>query len=234
MNPAAPSHPASTFVVSKWSARPASRDKLARARINQLIALIIVLAGFGMGIATSFHYNRSKKFNSAHQIIGLLVVAFLLGQFTLGVLHHLEFRQTRSPTKYGRIHVWLGNGVLLLAVFNMLYGYFFAMNYAAALGLCITVMVLCITALFFSIRQIRAAKKRRIAAAFGAAQAASYGDDRWTDNEPGAARDDHDPLPNPRVKNAPSSPSPWKSGSRMSYDEEEGHELGTTTKKPFP
>lgn len=113
-------------------------------------------------------------------------------------------------------------------------GYFFAMNYAAALGLCITVMVLCVAALFFSIRQIRAAKKRRVAAAFGAAQAASYGDDRWSDNEPGAAaRDDHDPLPNPRVNNAPSSPSPWKSGGRMSY-EEEGHEMGATTKKSFP
>ncbi|KAJ6782219.1 hypothetical protein PWT90_06725 [Aphanocladium album] len=35
MNPAAPSHPADAFVVSKWSARPTSRDKLARARINQ-------------------------------------------------------------------------------------------------------------------------------------------------------------------------------------------------------
>lgn len=35
-------------------------------------------------------------------------------------MHHLEYRQTRAPTKYGKIHVWLGNGVLLLAVFNML------------------------------------------------------------------------------------------------------------------
>ncbi|XWW93484.1 hypothetical protein V2A60_001417 [Cordyceps javanica] len=202
---------------------------------NQGVALIVVLAGFGMGIATSFHYNRSMRFNSAHQIIGLLVVAFLLGQFALGVMHHLEFRQTRAPTKYGRIHVWLGNGVLLLAVFNML-GYFFAMNYAAALGLCITVMVLCLVALFLSIRQIRAAKKRRIAAAFGAAQAASYGEDRWSDNEPGTTRGngDHDPLPNPNVNKLPSSPSPWKSGSggRMSY-EDEGHELGTRTNKPF-
>ncbi|EGX96425.1 cellobiose dehydrogenase [Cordyceps militaris CM01] len=198
--------------------------------VNQAVALVIVLAGFGMGIATSFHYNRSMSFNSAHQIIGLLVVAFLLGQFTLGVLHHLEYRRTRAPTRYGRIHVWLGNGVLLLAI-----GYFFAMNFVAALGLCITVMVLCLTALFLSIRQIRAAKKRRIAAAFGAAQAASYGDDRWTDNEPGTARDrdDHDPLPNPSVKRAPGSPSPWKSGSGRVSHEEQGHELGTRTNKPF-
>ncbi|KAK8144545.1 hypothetical protein G3M48_005662 [Beauveria asiatica] len=200
--------------------------------VNQAVALIIVLAGFGMGIATSAHYNRSKKFNSAHQIIGFLVVAFLLGQFTLGVMHHLEYRQTRAPTKYGKIHVWLGNGVLLLAVFNMLYGYFFAMNYAAALGLCITVMVLCLAALFFSIRQIRAAKKRRIAAAFGAAQAASYGD-RWTDNEHGATRGDHDPLPNPNVNKPPSSPSPWKSGSGRKSYEDEGHELGSRTNKTF-
>ncbi|OAR01522.1 hypothetical protein LLEC1_07202 [Akanthomyces lecanii] len=200
---------------------------------NQAVALIVVLAGFGMGIATSSHYNRSKHFNSAHQIVGILVVAFLLGQFTLGVMHHLEYRQTRAPTKYGKIHVWLGNGVLLLAVFNMLYGYFFAMNYIAALALCVTVMVLCLAALFLSIRQIRAAKKRRIAAAFGAAQAATYGDDRWTDNEPGATHRnrDHDPLPNPSVNKPPGSPSPWQSGSgRMSY-EDEGHELGTRTSK---
>lgn len=106
------------------------------------------------------------------------------------------------------------------------------MNYAAALGLCITVMVLCLAALFFSIRQMRAAKKRRIAAAFGAAQAASYGD-RWTDNEHGATRGDHDPLPNPNVNKPPSSPSPWKSGAgRRSY-EDEGHELGSRTNKTF-
>ncbi len=107
------------------------------------------------------------------------------------------------------------------------------MNYTAALAICITVMVICLAALFFSIRQIRAAKKRRLAAAFGAAQAASYGDDRWTDNEPGATRGnhDHDPLPNPNVNRPPGSPSPWKSGSgRMSY-EDEGHELGTRTSK---
>lgn len=111
-------------------------------------------------------------------------------------------------------------------------GYFFAMNYAAALGICITTLLIALAALFFSIRQIRAAKKRRVAAAFGAAQAASYGDDRWSDNEPGA-RQDHDPLPNPRVGNPASSPSPWKSGgARASYEDE--HELGSTTRRPLP
>lgn len=109
------------------------------------------------------------------------------------------------------------------------------MNYAAAFGLCLTVILLCLAALFFSIRQIRAAKKRRIAAAFGAAQAASYGDDRWTDNEPGAtrgtARGDHDPLPNPNVTKPPGSPSPWKSGRGRGSYEDEGHELRPQTSK---
>lgn len=63
---------------------------------------------------------QSKNFNAAHQIIGFIVVAFILGQFTLGVMHHFEYQKTHSPTKYGRIHVWLGNGILLLGLFNML------------------------------------------------------------------------------------------------------------------
>lgn len=106
------------------------------------------------------------------------------------------------------------------------------MNYSAALGISIATMVFAAAAILFSLRQIRAAKKRRIAAAFGAAHAASYGEDRWSDNEPaGSTR--NEPPPNPRATNAPSSPSPWKSGgSRMSYDDE--HELRTTTSKPFP
>lgn len=66
-------------------------------------------------------------FTSPHQIIGMVVVAFLIAQFCLGFLHHVEFQKTNMPTKYGKIHLWLGRGVLFLGVVNLfLYGILFS------------------------------------------------------------------------------------------------------------
>lgn len=120
---------------------------------NQGLALVLVIVGFGTGVATSRLYNRvskkakqdlkgvihldfapavrekereantdsitqSKNFNSAHQVIGILVFAFVLIQFGLGFMHHRTFKKTQQTTKMAPIHVWLGRLIMLLGVIN--------------------------------------------------------------------------------------------------------------------
>ena len=86
--------------------------------VNQMFGVAGTLAGLALGVLTSFHYQRSRSFNSYHQIIGYIVVAAIFGQLGLGITHHLEYRKTQAPTKFGRIHLWLGRGILGVAIIN--------------------------------------------------------------------------------------------------------------------
>lgn len=61
---------------------------------------------------------QSKNFNTAHQIIGLIVFIFLLGQFVMGFMHHREFKKTQEPTKLAIIHVWMGRLIIVLGIVN--------------------------------------------------------------------------------------------------------------------
>ncbi|KAI0472899.1 hypothetical protein GGR56DRAFT_697684 [Xylariaceae sp. FL0804] len=104
---------------------------------NQAVGLVLVVVGAGLGFAISGEYNRSKKFNTAHQVIGILVLVAVLAQFGLGIAHHRLFRrrtgggsgqqqQQQQPTSSSRLapyHVWLGRGVLLLGIVNGFLGF---------------------------------------------------------------------------------------------------------------
>jgi hypothetical protein len=72
--------------------------------------------------------NQSKNFASAHQLIGLLILIMLLIQLGLGLLHHRTWKQTKSPTKFSKIHKFLGPAVLLLGLINGGLGFDFANN----------------------------------------------------------------------------------------------------------
>lgn len=61
---------------------------------------------------------QSMHFKSYHQIVGIIVVAFILAQFTIGFLHHKKFKDTQHPTIYGKVHVWLGRIIIFLGVLN--------------------------------------------------------------------------------------------------------------------
>ncbi|KAI6783511.1 uncharacterized protein J7T54_005540 [Emericellopsis cladophorae] len=112
--------------------------------INQTIALVFVLIGFGVGIATSYRYQRSQEFTSYHQIIGFFVVFMLIGQFIMGVLNHRHYRRTHLLSIYGKIHPWLGRVVILLGIMNGFFGFTFALNrrYGIILGALIIAMCL--------------------------------------------------------------------------------------------
>jgi hypothetical protein len=87
--------------------------------INQGISLLGVLVGMGLGIYISFYYNRSRSFTNPHQLIGLIASAGLIGQFVIGFLNHRGASRTQRPTKLRPYHIWLGRGLITLAVINM-------------------------------------------------------------------------------------------------------------------
>ncbi|KAK6839882.1 hypothetical protein PG989_015752 [Apiospora arundinis] len=96
--------------------------------INQGFGGLLVIIGFGLGAHISKLYNRSKSFNSAHQVIGIFIFIFVLGQFALGFFHHRMYQKTQEPKKIGpvtmgTIHVWLGRLIILLGVINAFLGF---------------------------------------------------------------------------------------------------------------
>lgn len=84
--------------------------------INQGAAALLALIGTGLGFYIGAMYNRSKRFNNAHQIIGLVLFLAVIAQFVLGFLHHRTYKKTQFTTKMAPIHVWMGRAIFPVAV----------------------------------------------------------------------------------------------------------------------
>lgn len=92
---------------------------------------------------------QSKHFNSAHQIIGLFVFAGLFVQIGLGLSHHLLFMRSGVPTVMGKVHRFLGMGIMVLAVINGGLGFDFAQNESVAYSAVVAVMTVILALLTF-------------------------------------------------------------------------------------
>ncbi|KAK4543760.1 hypothetical protein LTR36_004793 [Oleoguttula mirabilis] len=86
--------------------------------VAQAVGVLLVLVGFGTAVRISLEYNRSRSFATSHQILGLLVFCLLLLQLGLGLAGHAIFRRTRKPSIVGKIHMFLGPSLILLALVN--------------------------------------------------------------------------------------------------------------------
>lgn len=70
-------------------------------------------------------FHQTSGYNSAHQIIGLVVFALLAFQALGGLLHHLLFRRGKK-TIIGKIHMVLGFCLIILGIVNAPLGLNFA------------------------------------------------------------------------------------------------------------
>lgn len=142
--------------------------------IVQILAAVLITVGFGLGIYISTQYNKvsrknpqrnkrplkkanqsppkqkSKTFLSAHQLIGLLIFIALLIQLGLGLLHHRTWKQTKTPTKFSKIHRYLGPAIFLLGLIDAGLGFNFAGN--SSYNSRYTVVVLAVAVLYFGVR----------------------------------------------------------------------------------
>ncbi|PKS05755.1 hypothetical protein jhhlp_007584 [Lomentospora prolificans] len=146
--------------------------------VNQFISLLGGLAGFALGVVTSFHYqrvtnailepllDRSRKFVSAHQIIGYLVIAGLIGQFVVGVMHHLRYKRREITGKLTPLHIWVGRIVIFLGSINAFLGFQFAL--ASMRNLILAGLILLLTAVIslFTFHKGLRARIRRSSAGF--------------------------------------------------------------------
>ncbi|KAL8850545.1 MAG: hypothetical protein Q9221_004502 [Calogaya cf. arnoldii] len=109
--------------------------------ITQALGLVIVLVGAGLGLGMSHYYNR--HFNSTHQIVGLVVVIFLILQACLGSLHHRIFKAQQRTTIMGLIHRFLGLVVICLGVIDGVSGFDLASasHHNAAYGIVIGIVI---------------------------------------------------------------------------------------------
>lgn len=96
--------------------------------INQSLAVLSVIIGLGLGIYDSLYYQRTRGFKTAHQIIGFIVVGFVLGQSILGFIHHRAYQHTQRTTKMAPIHVWLGRVIIVIGTVNGFLGFNLALT----------------------------------------------------------------------------------------------------------
>ncbi|KAL2073279.1 hypothetical protein VTL71DRAFT_10603 [Oculimacula yallundae] len=112
--------------------------------VAQTISALVALIGVGVGIKAGMQYNRTKNFNSAHQIFGIIIIAAMICQFIIGFLHHRMYKQTQLPTKLAPIHIWLGRVVIPAGIVNGFIGFPLALNpkYNWALLACVLLVVI--------------------------------------------------------------------------------------------
>ncbi|KAF2020748.1 iron reductase domain protein [Aaosphaeria arxii CBS 175.79] len=92
----------------------------------QTFGVVLVVVGLGVGVYLGMQYNHSKNFNSAHQVIGIIVVVFTFVQLSIGVVHHRLYGRHGQSTALGRIHRYVGPLVLILGAVNGFLGFDFA------------------------------------------------------------------------------------------------------------
>jgi hypothetical protein len=98
--------------------------------VFQAVGISLTIIGAASGFYLTTIYNRSKHFDSGHQIIGLLLVIALIGQWVGGFLHHRHYVKTGQswmnglPIKGHR--VIMGPLILLIGLVNTAVGFKFA------------------------------------------------------------------------------------------------------------
>ena len=111
--------PLGSLILRVW-------NKVKGHIIVQCIALVLFCMAFAGGSVVSQLYNKSKNFNSAHQIIGILILMALFTQLVLGILHHRIYKKEQRKTTMGRIHLYLGPAIIFFGLVNGGIGFSFA------------------------------------------------------------------------------------------------------------
>lgn len=63
-------------------------------------------------------FTKSQSYDSAHQVLGILVLLAIPTQWGMGFWHHRVYKRTQSLTKLGPIHRYLGHAIVFLAIVN--------------------------------------------------------------------------------------------------------------------
>jgi hypothetical protein len=84
----------------------------------QIIVTVICIIGLALAVVLSVMDVEYSSFNTAHQVIGILVVAILTFQAVLGYIHHKNFKKVHGRTWASYAHLWTGRMVILAGMVN--------------------------------------------------------------------------------------------------------------------
>lgn len=76
---------------------------------------LLVIAGMGLGVYIAVNEDL---LDSAHAIIGLVVVGSLILQPVTGLLHHKLYKSRGGPNGATPVHVWWGRAIITLGIIN--------------------------------------------------------------------------------------------------------------------
>ncbi|KAJ5927757.1 hypothetical protein N7466_006713 [Penicillium verhagenii] len=89
----------------------------------QLFALLVAIAGLGLGVSMA---RQIQNLIHYHIIIGIIVIASLvLFQPAMGLLQHRFFRKTGGKGPFAYMHRWFGRIMIILGVINVGLGFQF-------------------------------------------------------------------------------------------------------------
>lgn len=83
----------------------------------QLLAYLIYIAAFGIGIYLAMNMPGELLSNS-HPIIGIVLLVLLFLQPFLGLLHHVMFKKHSRRVVWSYGHIWLGRIAITLGIIN--------------------------------------------------------------------------------------------------------------------
>ncbi|KAF7545691.1 hypothetical protein G7Z17_g8975 [Cylindrodendrum hubeiense] len=192
--------------------------------LNQTVAMVGALLATALGIVNSFYYQRSRSFDSSHQIIGFFVIGLLLVQFGLGFFHHTQYKKTQSPTKYGKIHLWVGRIIIFVGAMNCFIGFTFAVNRKYGMILASIFIFMFFLSLVFMFGQKYVESTRRGPKRMPPAQ--GYNPEPWRQHQPPPQHTEYpfDPPPGYEASSShiglrSASPmSPWRPTDRKDDD----------------
>ncbi|KAI1617989.1 hypothetical protein EDD37DRAFT_250963 [Exophiala viscosa] len=124
--------------------------------IVQLCTSVACLIGLCVAIAFSVLGVEWTDFNSAHQIIGIVVVVLTLVQGMLGYRHHMNYKNLKGRTVVSYVHILFGRGIIWFGMLNSVLGFLLADSNGKAAGagaVSIIVILLMEGALFWARRR---------------------------------------------------------------------------------
>ncbi|KAF2666352.1 CBD9-like protein [Microthyrium microscopicum] len=144
---------------------------------HAFLMLLIFVILLPLGILFIRVFENSNRFNTAHQIIGILVIVLFLVQWGLGAFNHRSFLRTRTPVKWAigpHKHI-LGPLLIAGGILNAPLGFRLALNPQLNwLYLPVVVVIFVALAVFSWYKARSVARQKALAAGAGASQGAPY------------------------------------------------------------
>ncbi|KIN06466.1 hypothetical protein OIDMADRAFT_91947, partial [Oidiodendron maius Zn] len=86
--------------------------------VCETMAAGVALFGFLSGMHCAALYNRTRRYATAHQILGILIMVGVLVEFGLGFKLSRYYVKRLPTRRFTTTHVWLGRLVVVSAVIN--------------------------------------------------------------------------------------------------------------------